>query len=48
LARQRAWRHPLTRNYPPPEGQAKDHPHQKSAWFCHGDVVPEGIELKTK
>ncbi len=39
---------PLTRNYPPPEGQAKDHPHQKSAWFCHGDVIPEGIELKTK
>jgi hypothetical protein len=39
---------PLTRNYPPPEGQAKDHPHQKSAWFCHGDVIPEGIELKDK
>lgn len=39
---------PLTRNYPPPEGQAKDHPHQKSAWFCHGDVIPEGIELKQK
>ena len=39
---------PLTRNYPPPEGQAKDHPHQKSAWFCHGDVIPEGIELKNK
>src|SRR5204862_8336169 len=39
---------PLTRNYPPPEGQAKDHPHQKSAWFCHGDVIPEGIEFKSK
>jgi hypothetical protein len=39
---------PLTRNYPPPAGQADDHPHQKSAWFCHGDVIPEGIELKTK
>ncbi len=39
---------PLTRNYPPPEGQAMDHPHQKSAWFCHGDVIPEGIELKNK
>jgi hypothetical protein len=38
---------PLTRNYPPPEGQAKDHPHQKSAWFCHGDVIPEGIEFKS-
>jgi hypothetical protein len=20
--------------------------HQKSGWFCHGDVIPEGIELK--
>jgi Methane oxygenase PmoA len=39
---------PLTRNYPPPEGQAKDHPHQKSAWFCHGDVISEGIELTSK
>jgi hypothetical protein len=39
---------PLTRNYPPPEGQAKDHPHQKSAWFCHGDVIPEGIDFKSK
>jgi hypothetical protein len=37
----------LTRNYPPPEGQAKDHPHQKSAWFCHGDVIPEGINFKS-
>src|ERR1043165_1653564 len=39
---------PLTRNDPPPEGQAADHPHQKSAWFCHGDVIPEGIELQSK
>ncbi|MSU77636.1 MAG: hypothetical protein EXS16_06020 [Gemmataceae bacterium] len=39
---------PLTRNYPPPEGQATDHPHQKSAWFCHGDIIPDGIELKNK
>lgn len=23
-----------------------DHPHQKSLWFCHGDVVPEGLEFK--
>jgi hypothetical protein len=38
---------PLTRNYPPPEGQANDHPHQKSAWFCHGDVIPEGIGFKS-
>src|SRR5262245_21841874 len=26
----------------------KDHPHHKSIWFCHGDVIPEGIELKNK
>lgn len=39
---------PLTRNYPPPEGQATDHPHQKSAWFCHGDIIPEGIKLESK
>ncbi len=38
---------PLTRNYPPPEGQAADHPHQKSAWFCHGDVIPQGIDFKS-
>jgi hypothetical protein len=25
-----------------------DHIHHKSVWFCHGDVIPEGIELKTK
>ena len=25
-----------------------DHVHQKSAWFCHGDVIPEGLELKVK
>lgn len=33
---------------PPKPGETTDHPHQKSAWFCHGDVIPEGIELKTK
>lgn len=38
---------PLTRNYPPPEGQATDHPHQKSAWFCHGDIYPEGLDFKS-
>jgi hypothetical protein len=38
---------PLTRNYPPPEGQAADHPHQKSAWFCHGDIIPEGLNFKS-
>jgi hypothetical protein len=27
-------------------GDSDDHPHQKSVWFCHGDVIPEGIEIK--
>ena len=39
----RAW--PLEKNR---AGETNDHPHQKSAWFCHGDVIPEGIELKVK
>jgi hypothetical protein len=30
------------------EGETKDHFHQKSVWFCHGDVVPEGMELKVR
>jgi hypothetical protein len=30
------------------KGETVDHFHQKSAWFCHGDVIPEGVELKTK
>jgi hypothetical protein len=30
------------------KGETVDHFHQKSAWFCHGDVIPEGIEVKTK
>lgn len=41
----------ITRAWPMLEGQAgetKDHLHQKSAWFCHGDVIPEGIELKQR
>jgi hypothetical protein len=29
-------------------GEKTDHPHHRSAWFCHGDVIPEGIELKHK
>ncbi|MBM3995062.1 MAG: hypothetical protein FJ303_13040 [Planctomycetes bacterium] len=42
---------PLTRSWPQKDafpGEATDHPHQQSAWFCHGDVIPEGIELKNK
>lgn len=40
---------PVTRAWPmskDQEADLKDHPHQKSAWFCHGDVIPEGIDLK--
>jgi hypothetical protein len=38
---------PVTRAWPmdPAGAKAKDHVHQKSAWFCHGDVIPEGVEL---
>jgi hypothetical protein len=42
---------PVTRAWPMEKGYAgaqTDHVHQKSAWFCHGDVIPEGIELKQK
>jgi hypothetical protein len=40
---------PLTRSWPmtekaEPDGST-DHVHQKSAWFCHGDVIPEGMDL---
>src|SRR5437016_1379561 len=30
------------------EGDEMDHVHQKSAWFCHGDIIPEGMEIKHK
>lgn len=42
---------PLTRSWPQEKalpGEAIDHPHQQSAWFCHGDIIPEGIDLKAK
>jgi hypothetical protein len=42
---------PLTRGWPmqaAASGEATDHVHQKSLWFCHGDVIPEGMELKTR
>jgi hypothetical protein len=42
---------PLTRAWPMVKGmpgESTDHVHQKSAWFCHGDVIPEGLPLKTK
>jgi hypothetical protein len=43
----RAWpvRWPLP-EFPP--GTTTDHVHQKSVWFCHGDVIPEGVELKVR
>jgi hypothetical protein len=42
---------PVTRGWPMQEGlpnETKDHVHQKSGWFCHGDVIPEGLELKVR
>jgi hypothetical protein len=39
---------PLTRPWPMgprDSGGSLDHPHQKSLWFCHGDVIPEGMTL---
>ena len=42
---------PVTRGYPIEPGTpggSNDHPHHKSVWFCHGDVIPDGIELKIK
>lgn len=41
----------LTRAWPMGEaipGEALDHIHQKSLWFCHGDVIPEGLALNTR
>jgi hypothetical protein len=39
---------PVTRGWPMVNGlpkETKDHVHQKSAWFCHGDVIPEGVTV---
>src|SRR5256885_662093 len=39
---------PVTRDWPMKTGapqETKDHVHQKSAWFCHGDVIPEGLTV---
>jgi hypothetical protein len=41
----------VTRDWPLKDGSAnetKDHVHQKSAWFCHGDVIPDGVTLKVR
>lgn len=43
LAVTRGW--PMEKGIP---GEQTDHVHQKSAWFCYGDVVPEGFDLKDK
>lgn len=37
----RAW--PMEKD---PEMKRSDHIHQKSLWFCHGDVIPEGVDYK--
>lgn len=42
---------PMTRAWPMEHaapGGSTDHVHQKSDWFCHGDVIPEGLALKDK
>jgi hypothetical protein len=42
---------PVTRAWPMEKGAPKessDHVHQKSIWFCHGDVIADGIEVKQK
>jgi hypothetical protein len=43
---------PVTRAWPVEKGApgqaTTDHVHQKSVWFCHGDVIPDGVELKVK
>ena len=39
----RGW--PMVKGLP---NETTDHVHQKSLWFCHGDVIPEGIEIKSK
>ena len=39
---------PVTRGWPMVKGLPKestDHVHQKSAWFCHGDVIPDGVTV---
>jgi hypothetical protein len=42
----------ITRDWPmrpaPGDSPKEDHPHQKSAWFTYGDVIPEGVEIKHK
>jgi Methane oxygenase PmoA len=39
----RSW--PMIKDAP---DTSRDHPHQKSAWFGYGDVIPVGMKLKRK
>jgi hypothetical protein len=42
---------PVTRAWPMGKtqaGRSRDHPHQQSLWFCHGDVIPKGLDLTFK
>ena len=43
---------PVSRAWPIEKGLpgevTDDHVHQKSAWWCHGDVIAEGLALKHK
>lgn len=42
---------PVTRGWPlerGAKGETVDHYHQKSVWFCHGDVEPGWLTLTTK
>lgn len=43
---------PVTRGWPVATGVpgevTRDHVHHKSVWFCHGDVIPEGLTLRTR
>jgi Methane oxygenase PmoA len=43
---------PMTRAWPMeeklPRGGSFDHVHQKSLWFCHGDVIADGLQVKQK
>jgi hypothetical protein len=42
---------PVTRAWPMEKAtpdEKDDHKHQKSLWFCHGDIIPEGVEIKKK
>jgi hypothetical protein len=42
---------PVTRAWPMEKAtpdEKDDHKHQKSLWFCHGDIIPDGVEIKKK